>query len=162
MPLEPEPLQPEPLDPGPLACPPSEREPHEPEPAGLDGSGERRRVLVEARRENVTQVHALERDRARLIEATTESNADDEHDPEGATLAFEREQLTAMLDRARQTGAALDQALTDLDDGDYGRCEQCGRAIDPARLEARPQARSCIDCARASRQPSSRQARNRR
>ena len=90
----------------------------------------------------------LEFDHARLIEATRESNADDEHDPEGATIAFEREQLTAMLTRVRQLGADLEHALAGLDEGSYGVCERCGQAIDPARLEVRPQARLCIGCAR--------------
>jgi DnaK suppressor protein len=109
--------------------------------------GQRRRLLHDLAA-NADEVTELELDHARLIEAARESNADDEHDPEGATLAFEREQLTAILNRARQIGADLRQALSDLERGDYGVCERCGQPIDPARLEVRPHTRLCIDCAR--------------
>lgn len=39
-------------------------------------------------------------------------------------------------------------ALEKLDQGTFGRCEQCGQAIDPARLEAFPSARLCMTCNR--------------
>lgn len=41
-------------------------------------------------------------DMTALIEASRDSNADDEHDPEGQTIAFERAQLAAMTDQARE------------------------------------------------------------
>jgi DnaK suppressor protein len=116
-----------------------------------DVGSQRRQRLLDDLAANTAEVSKLEFDHARLIEATRESNADDEHDPEGTTIAFEREQLTAILDRARQTGLDLQRALTDLDRGDYGRCERCGQQIDPARLEVRPQTRLCIACARVAR-----------
>jgi DnaK suppressor protein len=49
---------------------------------------------------------------------------------------------------AGQLRAELDEveiALAKLDDGTYGACETCGQPIAPARLEAMPQARFCID-----------------
>ncbi len=109
---------------------------------------DRRRRLLDDLAVNTVDVARLEFERARLIEASQSSNADDEHDPEGATIAFEREQLTSMLDRARLTGDRLRQALEDLAHGRYGRCERCGRPIDPERLEVRPSTRLCINCAR--------------
>jgi RNA polymerase-binding transcription factor DksA len=98
---------------------------------------------------NAAQIAALESDRARLIEAAQSSNADDEHDPEGATIAFEREQLTALLQRALRSRDELGRALEQDDQGRYGQCEGCGQPIDPDRLEARPHARLCISCARS-------------
>jgi DnaK suppressor protein len=112
--------------------------------------GQRQRLLV-ALASIIADVAGLEFDHARLIEAAQASNADDEHDPEGATIAFEREQLTAMLTRARQTKVELELALTDVDRGSYGVCERCERPIDPARLEVRPHTRLCIDCALTTR-----------
>jgi len=41
----------------------------------------------------------------------------------------------------------VEHALVKLDDGSYGVCEECGRPINGARLEAMPAARHCIDCA---------------
>ena len=83
-----------------------------------------------------------------MVGASASSNADDEHDPEGATIAYEREQLTGMLARASARQAELESALAGLASGTYGRCERCGRPISAERLEARPQARTCIECAR--------------
>ncbi|HEY0533529.1 MAG TPA: TraR/DksA C4-type zinc finger protein [Actinoplanes sp.] len=90
---------------------------------------------------------ALEHDLASVFEASRSSNADDEHDPEGATIAFERAQLTATLAATRQRAAELRAALLRHDDGTYGICERCGKPIPSARLEIRPDARTCVTCA---------------
>ena len=42
----------------------------------------------------------------------------------------------------------LRASLVAAEQGTYGTCERCGGPIDPERLEARPQARTCIGCAR--------------
>nr|BFE58508.1 TraR/DksA C4-type zinc finger protein [Dactylosporangium thailandense] len=90
---------------------------------------------------------ALEADLRAVFEASRESNADDEHDPEGSTIAYERAQLTAVLAATRRRLADLDDALARLDAGTYGICERCGRPIPPERLLARPAARTCVVCA---------------
>src|SRR3954452_1567794 len=86
----------------------------------------------------------LSDDYAGMVEASRDSNADDEHDPEGATIAFERSQVGALVEDARHQLAEVDAALARLDAGSYGRCEVCGEPIAPARLEARPTARTCV------------------
>lgn len=80
--------------------------------------------------------------------ASVGSNADDEHDVEGASIAFERAHVQGLLDRARVRAAALQAALGRLAAGTYGRCEHCGEAIGADRLAARPEAVRCISCAR--------------
>ena len=82
-----------------------------------------------------------------MVAASRDSNADDEHDPEGATIAFERAQLVAVLKQATSDLTELDAALARVEGGTYGVCERCGLPIAPARLEARPAARHCIACA---------------
>ncbi|SFO41722.1 transcriptional regulator, TraR/DksA family [Geodermatophilus obscurus] len=94
------------------------------------------------------QVEALTRQFDEIVAASQASNADDEHDPEGATIAFERQQVAALLEQARRRLADVDAAVTAVEAGTYGRCETCGRAIAPERLAARPTARTCISCAR--------------
>ena len=89
----------------------------------------------------------LERQRSGVVTASLESNADDEHDPEGATIAFERSQVGALVAQAREHLAEVDAALTRLAAGTYGVCERCGEPIPAGRLEARPTARRCITCA---------------
>jgi RNA polymerase-binding transcription factor DksA len=46
--------------------------------------------------------------------------------------------------------ASVKRALARIEDGTYGECVRCGRDIAPARLEARPDAALCIDCARTA------------
>lgn len=84
-----------------------------------------------------------------VVAASAFSNADDEHDPEGATIAFERAQLAALVRQARSDLEEAVAALARLDDGTYGTCERCGRPVPAARLEARPTARRCVACAAA-------------
>jgi DnaK suppressor protein len=83
-----------------------------------------------------------------MVEASRDDNADDEHDPEGSTIAFERQQLASVLERTRRSRRDAQHALDQLAAGTYGICESCGRPIAPERLEARPDARLCIECAR--------------
>ncbi len=84
---------------------------------------------------------------AELAAAAAGANADDEHDPEGATLAFEREQVAALLRQAESELAELAAARARMERGTYGVCAECHRAIPPERLEARPTARTCVECA---------------
>jgi DnaK suppressor protein len=71
-----------------------------------------------------------------------------EPDPEGATIAFERAQVAALLDRPRGRLADIERALQHLAAGAYGRCASCGGPIAAERLAARPSVRTCIDGAR--------------
>jgi RNA polymerase-binding protein DksA len=89
----------------------------------------------------------LERDFANIVAASQAANADDEHDPEGATIAYERQHVVSLLEQAREHLAAIDEALARLDEGGYGRCEGCGQPIAPERLAARPTATRCVACA---------------
>jgi RNA polymerase-binding protein DksA len=104
--------------------------------------------LGEERAAAQAQIEALTREFDEVVAASRSSNADDEHDPEGATIAFERQQVVALLEQARRRLADVEAALARRDAGDYGICENCGRPIAPERLAARPAARTCIDCAR--------------
>jgi DnaK suppressor protein len=104
--------------------------------------------LEEERTAALAQIDTLTREFDGVVEASRTSNADDEHDPEGATIAFERQQVVALLDQARRRLADVESALARREAGGYGICETCGRPIAPERLAARPAARTCIDCAR--------------
>jgi len=103
--------------------------------------------LLRLRASAETESETLARDLAALFAASRDSNADDEHDPEGATIGFERAQLTALLAAARERVAEVDDALRRVDAGTYGVCERCGQPIAAARLDARPFARYCLACA---------------
>ncbi|BCY10171.1 TraR/DksA C4-type zinc finger protein [Actinoplanes sp. L3-i22] len=103
--------------------------------------------LLRLRASAHSEATTLAADLESLFAASRDSNADDEHDPEGATIGFERAQLTALLAAARARIAEVDDALTRLDAGTYGNCEGCGRPIPADRLAVRPFARRCMACA---------------
>jgi RNA polymerase-binding transcription factor DksA len=107
--------------------------------------------LVTAHQAALEQVAGLSRERDQIVAATEGANADDEHDPEGATIAFERQQVAALLEQARASVEATAAALEARKAGRYGTCERCGGEIGAERLEARPSASTCITCARAER-----------
>ena len=103
--------------------------------------------LLADRSETASRLAGLERDFAGLVESARQANSDDEHDPEGATLAFERQHLAALIDQARLRLTGIDAALGRIEDGSYGRCERCGGPIGAPRLDARPAATTCVRCA---------------
>lgn len=106
------------------------------------------RGRLEAEREQtLRRLASLTGDFDAVVAASLDTNADDEHDPEGATIAFERSQVDAVLRQTRRRLEEIAAALRRLDEGTYGVCEVCGGPIAEARLEARPAARTCIRCA---------------
>lgn len=103
--------------------------------------------LVADRDRTAAQVEALAADLAEIFASSDLVATDDEHDPEGATVAFERSRIAALLTAARDHLIDLDRAEQRLADGSYGSCELCRQAITSDRLAARPTATDCISCA---------------
>lgn len=103
------------------------------------------RLIAEDRRTR-RRLAELTGDFREIVEASLATNADDEHDPEGATIAFERSQVATLVQQARRHLADVEAALARLDAGTYGTCERCGRPIPPERLEVRPTARTHVSC----------------
>ncbi|HEY5457817.1 MAG TPA: TraR/DksA C4-type zinc finger protein [Acidothermaceae bacterium] len=93
------------------------------------------------------RITSMTADLAAVAAASVGSNLDDEHDPEGATVAFEREQLAALRAHAQVHLSEMDEALARLHDNRYGQCELCGKPIADARLAVLPATRWCITCA---------------
>jgi len=104
-------------------------------------------LLLAARARTAARLAALERDFSSSVAAADTANSDDEHDPEGATIAFERQHVAALIAHARARLREVDDALERLAEGRYGRCVRCGKAIGRERLVARPAASLCIECA---------------
>ncbi|NPC96561.1 TraR/DksA family transcriptional regulator [Nocardioides sp. zg-DK7169] len=103
--------------------------------------------MVAERGAVVARLAGLRGDRERFVEASRDSNADDEHDPEGHTIAYERSQVDTHVRLAEQRLAEIDAALERLAAGGYGVCTRCGRPIPPERLAVRPAASTCVSCA---------------
>lgn len=106
-----------------------------------------RHRLEQQRAATVTRIAEMRAGFDGMVAASEGSNADDEHDPEGATIAFERSQLGALIAQAEQQLLEIEHAAQKISGGRYGVCEACGEPITPERLEARPIARTCIECA---------------
>ena len=103
--------------------------------------------LTADRAATLQRIASMSADLAAVAAASVGSNLDDEHDPEGSTIAFEREQLAALRAHAQVHLTEVDDALARLRDNGYGLCEVCGKAIAEARLAVLPATRTCITCA---------------
>lgn len=100
----------------------------------------------------------LEDERERLTEKIEQSAAEasrpresSEGSPFGkreeeAEVTFEIGKRAALDEHLRNQLREVEHALQKMRDGTYGVCDRCGKPIDPARLEALPQATLCLDC----------------
>lgn len=112
------------------------------------------KALLASERERAEVSEAsLVAEHGEIVEASARANLDDEHDPEGATVGFERARVASLLTEVRRRSAEIDEALERLDAGAYGTCERCRQPIAPERLTAHPTAVRCVTCAAASPSP---------
>jgi DnaK suppressor protein len=96
------------------------------------------------------RLEALQRDFESIVmSSASAAGADDEHDPEGSSTAFERQHVATLLDQAANQLGDIAAALERIGEGSYGVCERCGQRIGAGRLTARPTAVRCIVCAAA-------------
>jgi RNA polymerase-binding protein DksA len=64
------------------------------------------------------------------------------------TDAFEQEFTLSLLENGERGLEEIAAALARIDQGTFGQCEDCGKPIPAARLEALPFTRHCVECAR--------------
>ena len=102
--------------------------------------------LAAERTATAERVAALTAQVAGLAEQQAFTTHDDEHDPEGVTIGFERAQLLGLLAGARRDLDAVQRATQRLAADTYGRCLRCGEPIPAERLEALPAAETCLAC----------------
>ncbi len=65
---------------------------------------------------------------------------------DAAAITAERTERLGLVESLKSTLDSIDSALGHIEDGTYGICQNCGKQIDGARMEARPAARFCVDC----------------
>jgi DnaK suppressor protein len=111
--------------------------------------------LAAERAATAERVAALAAQVDALAEQQALTTHDDEHDPEGVTIGFQRAQLLGLLEGARRDLEAVERAAQRLAEGTYGRCLRCGEPIPAERLEALPAAETCLACA-SRRRPTAR------
>lgn len=96
---------------------------------------------------------ALEGERDRIREQIHGLTADatfDEGFADSSQVTAERGEIDALQGTLAETLREVEDAIAKFDVGTYGTCESCAQVILPARLEAMPMARLCIDCANAA------------
>jgi len=71
----------------------------------------------------------------------------DQNFADSSQVTAERGEAEALATSLRDTLSEVEHALRKFEQGAYGICESCGQQIAPARLEAKPAARYCINCA---------------
>ena len=99
-----------------------------------------------------TLEHERDSLRAQLTELGYGAQLD--YDPnfaDSSQVTAERGETEALVQKLVSSLQEVEHALEKFDSDTYGICEGCGKPIAEARLEARPEARQCIDCAAASR-----------
>jgi DnaK suppressor protein len=110
-------------------------------------------ALIQERERTSARVAGLEQTFESVVESSSAAPPDDEHDPEGSTVGFERAQLSKLLADDRAHLADLDRAIERLHAGVYGICHNCGQDIAVERLVTLPAARTCAACAYAAQSP---------
>jgi RNA polymerase-binding transcription factor DksA len=95
----------------------------------------------------LARMRALNAEFEGIVAASLDANSDDEHDPEGATIAFERERTSALRARAQAHLDEVDRARARAASGTYGICRWCRRPIATERLTALPVTEVCVRCA---------------
>jgi RNA polymerase-binding transcription factor DksA len=104
------------------------------------------RALDGARAEAERRVAEFEETVASIV-GSRGDDTDDEHDPDGTTLSWERALHAGTVATARAHLAEIDAAIARLRGGWDGSCEVCGKPIARERLEVRPSACRCVACA---------------
>lgn len=107
------------------------------------------RSKLEAERERLLGLHDEEEEVSGLDEEQAESSGEiadyDQHPGDMGTDTFERTKELAVQDQLDDRLSDVDAALERIEEGTYGRCEACGKEIEPERLEARPATRYCLE-----------------
>ena len=97
---------------------------------------------------------ALDEERAQLRHQLADlgfgdegSLAYDQNFADSSQVTAERGEAEALANSLKESLVEVEHALAKIDTSTYGICENCGQPIAPARLEAKPAARLCINCA---------------
>lgn len=64
------------------------------------------------------------------------------------TIQEDRDSTRQLLEEARAIARTATAAVERLEAGEYGTCTKCGSQIPPERLEAIPDAETCVSCSR--------------
>jgi RNA polymerase-binding transcription factor len=115
--------------------------------AVVDIEAARRRLESERARVLEARQHLID-DTSRSMEDAIDEDGNDSHLADSASETLDREMELSIGDNAGHLLESIDAALARVAEGTYGKCERCGEAIAPDRLDALPWATKCIECKR--------------
>jgi len=108
-----------------------------------------REALLEERRRVEAAIENLHADHpGSMRDETGEDAVYDNHLADTATETYDRELDYTLEENSEHVLGEIDSALKRIEEGSYGLCSSCGKAIPEERLEALPWATLCIDCQR--------------
>ncbi|HZS94590.1 MAG TPA: TraR/DksA C4-type zinc finger protein [Chloroflexota bacterium] len=84
--------------------------------------------------------------RADTFQADEMTDIVDQHPADAADELFEREKNMTLVRTLEGSLQQVNEALAKYENGTYGICDECGKEIPLARLQAMPEATHCIDC----------------
>ena len=103
------------------------------------------RAELEGEVEHLKQeIRDAEQEIAGLFRDGSDGAGNDQADVGSTTL--ERYHELTLANNARDMLNQIEFALTRIDDGTYGVCDNCGNAIGKGRLQAFPRATLCVSC----------------
>ncbi len=100
---------------------------------------------AEREREKLLQEQAQVTDELNHLRELMRTEVDVELD-EGDSEVFEREKNAALIAVLEIRMQDIQMALRSIEKGSYGTCARCGKQIEPARLEVKPDATLCLTC----------------
>ena len=98
-----------------------------------------RKLLHERRQELIAEA-------SRTVDGMVENREQFPDPTDRASLEDNRNLTLRIRDRERKLISKIDEALGRIEDGSYGKCEECSADIGIQRLRARPVTTLCIDC----------------
>ena len=104
--------------------------------------------LVEERERLAREIAELDADLSESLEESSEESPYDQHMAETAGVTLDREIDLTLQENARAALAQIERALHKLENGSYGHCDKCGKAIGEGRLRVAPSSTLCVDCKR--------------
>jgi DnaK suppressor protein len=126
---------------------PEKRSAAQSDAAGSDVRLQMLAVLSDARTRVLERLADISAEIDEIVQTSEAASTDDEHDPEGSTIAFERARAASLRSQAVSDLDAVEDAIHRWHNGGFGLCEKCGRAIPIERLTAIPVTKRCVMCA---------------
>jgi len=95
--------------------------------------------LLQKRRDLQANIASLEDEARDSGEAEVRDSTDDATAAQGTSESLQEDAIES------ETLTQVEDALQRIEDGTYGKCSDCARPIEPARLEAVPWAAYCLE-----------------